>query len=130
MFYLQCADNEANWEEVDEYTFLNATKAIGTEDKPRYTGKGIIEDGNNVMFYNGKLAVSWSKEELGRICRLCGVKSDLGTVPGGFCRNPEFVKFKIRNSVSLHEINGGTFKLTTRAKSEEEKKDEDEEPQM
>lgn len=106
-FYLQRRDNVQVWEEVDFYTWENRTKAIDQSGKPRYSGSSVSKEGTNITVHGDNL----TSRDLAVICRFLGVRESeaAGSVGGGFVQKPEFVRFKGRSKIILHEIGGRDF---------------------
>ena len=106
-FLCQRADTK-QWEEVDEYVWERAGKAVLVSDTgetvPRYMDNQVRVEGESV-----EITGSLTKTDLGNVCRMLGIKVDYQAT--GYMRsNVEFVKLAgLRGNVYVHEIGGGEF---------------------
>ena len=103
-YYLQRTDGI--WETVDEYVFKN-WKYAQEGDEPRYNGNSITQESGK---YTLNIANA-TTADLAIVMRFLGVKECTSiTQPGGFVREPEFVKLALPRQKVLHEVGGGNFK--------------------
>lgn len=94
------------WDKVDEYVYKNQKYAVEKDGSQRYNGNSIVVNSDGTIKITGTLQpASW-----GNVFRFLGIKEFQGSVPGGFVQEPNFVKMKKGNVVSLHEVGGDTFR--------------------
>ena len=108
--YLQLTDEPMAWEEVDDFTWENWDQALTQKGERRYTGNRVSVDPNkNITIHASRL----SSKDMAIVMRFCGVRENEapGSVPGGFIRRPEFVRFQQKRSTKtvLHEMNGENY---------------------
>jgi hypothetical protein len=106
-YYLQLAGKQA-WEKVDEFTFSHWEKALNADDSPRYSGARACRGEGKFTVHADDL----SKGDFGILTRFLGVSAhdSPGSLPGGFIREPEFIKFRIGKKTVLREVGGKTWK--------------------
>jgi hypothetical protein len=105
-YFLQRPDDI--WEKVDDFTFKNWEKAVTADDTKRYNGNRVLRTPE------GRLSViteAMTPKDFGTLLRFLGISHNDSppSVPGGFLRSPEFVKFRRGSQILLHETNGETF---------------------
>ena len=108
-FWLQRAD-KSHWEKVDEFTFVNWQNALicQGEDKPRYNGNRVSRSAEGVHIS----CVNLTNKDYAIIARFLAIteKDCPFSVPGGFVKSPDFIKFKRGKGVVLREIGKETYK--------------------
>lgn len=98
-FYIQ---HEKGWHEVDEFTYKNRKYAVDADGHPLYTDNAIKEVDGTLLF-----DCAISVRELAQLCRLFNVEPERGTVPGGWCQEPDFIRFCIRGNLSIRDMKVG-----------------------
>jgi hypothetical protein len=102
-FFLQLAGVIA-WELVDEFTFSNKSRAVNRRGSQRYR-----DDEGVIVEQDGRIAIHgiYTPEELAIIVRFTGVEGRApvkATIGQAFYDEPEFIRFKGKNSVKVHEV--------------------------
>jgi hypothetical protein len=106
LYFCQRADSESvKFDMVNQHVYENRDKCVilcGDSESPRYTSNSFaIIDGNFHVtgVFNG--------DEMSKVIRLLGVKSDAGTYSNGFCVEPESVIMIERKKVVRYDLKDG-----------------------
>jgi len=108
--YLQLNDDTLLWEEVDSYTWDNWQNALNQKGEARYSGNRVKIGPTKAIQIQ---ASNLTSRDLAVIMRFCGIRENEApsSVPGGFVRRPEFIRFtqKRTKKTTLHEMGGENY---------------------
>tara|TARA_Y100000034_G_C6756605_1_gene336699 strand:- start:341 stop:727 length:387 start_codon:yes stop_codon:yes gene_type:complete len=118
--YIQTTEDAEVWEQVDQYTWDNRTKALREHEGaylPRYTENRFLVDSGEVTI----TAENLSSKEVFIIAKLAGYDvrhAPNATHPGGFGQEPEYIRFQGRGESHIvrHLPSGDSFKQTVQKK--------------
>lgn len=108
LYFCQRADGVSDavkFDMVNQYVYENRDKCVilcGDTKSPRYTN-------NSCAVINGNFHVNgvFNSDEISKVFRLLGVKSDAGTYSNGFCVEPESIIMIERKKVVRYDLKDG-----------------------